>query len=175
MWCSAYCFKMNLNLSLKTAAKMCIFLSRFVLSGNLHGGTVVASYPFDDSASHQRQGHYSQSEDDSLFRYLALVYSKNHPEMKTGEPNCPDAQDETFEDGITNGAQWYDVPGKTTPFSLCSIPCLFIYLGNNQCRLISLIHILQWYFCVVLHHCLLTTLFYLLTFCYWAKSLMWDT
>uniref|UniRef100_A0A3B5M6Q8 Peptidase M14 domain-containing protein n=1 Tax=Xiphophorus couchianus TaxID=32473 RepID=A0A3B5M6Q8_9TELE len=57
---------------------------KFVLSGNLHGGTVVASYPFDDSASHPQQDFYSQSEDDSLFRYLALVYSQNHPAMKTG-------------------------------------------------------------------------------------------
>lgn len=92
-----------------------------MLSGNLHGGTVVASYPFDDSASHQRQGHYSQSEDDALFHHLALVYSQHHPTMKTGEPNCPDAQDETFKDGVTNGAQWYDVPGK---FLLCSEPSL---------------------------------------------------
>lgn len=77
---------------------------------------MVASYPFDDSASHQQQDLYSKSEDDSLFRYLALVYSKNHPVMKTGQPNCPGAKDETFKDGITNGAQWYDVPGKMIRF-----------------------------------------------------------
>lgn len=87
-------------------------LSRFVLSANLHGGTVVASYPYDDTAAHNRQGHYSKSEEDGLFRHLALVYSQNHPVMKTGEPNCPDAQGENFKDGITNGAEWYDVPGK---------------------------------------------------------------
>lgn len=97
-----------------------------MLSGNLHGGTVVASYPFDDSPSHQQQGHYSQSEDDSLFRHLALVYSHNHPVMKTGEPNCPDAMDETFKDGITNGAQWYDVPGKMISFSLFLMLCVVI-------------------------------------------------
>ena len=96
----------------KQTFQICHFLTRFVLSGNLHGGSVVASYPFDDSASHQRQGHYSQSEDDSLFRYLALVFSQNHPVMRTGEPNCPEAPEEIFKDGITNGAQWYDVPGK---------------------------------------------------------------
>lgn len=96
---------------------MGLCLLRFVLSGNLHGGTVVASYPFDDSASHQRQGYYSRSADDSLFRHLALVYSQHHAVMKTGHPNCPDDIDETFEDGITNGAKWYDVPGKMIQFS----------------------------------------------------------
>lgn len=97
----------------KTCLNLYFFcLSRFVLSGNLHGGTVVASYPFDDSALHQQQGHYSKAEDDKLFRYLASVYSQNHPGMKTGVPNCDDSPDETFENGIINGAQWYDVPGK---------------------------------------------------------------
>lgn len=86
--------------------------SSFVLSGNLHGGSVVASYPFDDTASHEQQGRYSQTEDDGLFRYLALVYSRHHPVMRSGRPNCSDAINETFKDGITNGAQWYDVQGK---------------------------------------------------------------
>lgn len=85
---------------------------RFVLSGNLHGGTVVASYPFDDSPSHAESGEYSRSPDDALFRHLALVYAQNHPIMKTGNPNCPDEPNETFKDGITNGAMWYDVAGK---------------------------------------------------------------
>lgn len=104
--------------SSSAALKICHCLSRFVLSANLHGGTVVASYPFDDSASHQQQGHYSQTEDDILFRYLALVYSHNHPVMKTGQPNCSDAMSENFKDGITNGARWYDVPGKLIHIAL---------------------------------------------------------
>ncbi|XP_070761493.1 carboxypeptidase D [Enoplosus armatus] len=107
---------------------------KFVLSGNLHGGTVVASYPFDDSASHQRQGRYSKSEDDSLFRYLALVYSQNHPVMKTGEPNCPDAMDETFKDGITNGAQWYDVPGGMQDYNYLYGNCLEITMELSCCK-----------------------------------------
>ncbi|RXM92867.1 Carboxypeptidase D [Acipenser ruthenus] len=85
---------------------------RFVLSGNLHGGSVVASYPFDDSLKHKVTGEYSPSSDDKLFRYLARSYAEHHPLMKTGEPHCPDTPDETFKDGITNGAQWYDVSGK---------------------------------------------------------------
>lgn len=107
---------------------------KFVLSGNLHGGTVVASYPFDDSPSHQQQGHYSQTEDDSLFRHLALVYSHNHPVMKTGEPNCPDAMDETFKDGITNGAQWYDVPGGMQDYNYLYGNCLEITMELSCCK-----------------------------------------
>lgn len=124
MWSHEIYFKTDLNLPFQAVSKTCHCLSRFVLSGNLHGGTVVASYPFDDSASHQRQGSYSQTADDSLFRYLAQVYSHNHPVMKTGQPNCSDDLEETFEDGIINGAQWYDVPGKMIHFSLVLIPSL---------------------------------------------------
>ncbi|XP_043974621.1 carboxypeptidase D [Gambusia affinis] len=107
---------------------------KFVLSGNLHGGTVVASYPFDDSASHQIEGFYSQSEDDSLFRYLALVYSQNHPAMKTGQPNCPGSSGETFKDGITNGASWYDVPGGMQDYNYLYGNCLEITMELSCCK-----------------------------------------
>uniref|UniRef100_A0A8C7YHB7 Carboxypeptidase D, a n=1 Tax=Oryzias sinensis TaxID=183150 RepID=A0A8C7YHB7_9TELE len=107
---------------------------KFVLSGNLHGGTVVASYPFDDSAKHQRQGFYSQSADDALFRYLALAYSQKHPVMKTGKPNCPEDSSETFEDGITNGAQWYDVPGGMQDYNYIYGNCLEITMELSCCK-----------------------------------------
>ncbi|XP_038139891.1 carboxypeptidase D [Cyprinodon tularosa] len=107
---------------------------KFVLSGNMHGGTVVASYPFDDSASHQSEGHYSQSEDDTLFRYLALVYSRNHPVMKTGQPNCPDTPEETFKDGITNGASWYDVPGGMQDYNYLYGNCLEVTMELSCCK-----------------------------------------
>ncbi|KAB0361999.1 hypothetical protein FD754_006155 [Muntiacus muntjak] len=83
--------------------------NKFVLSGNLHGGSVVASYPFDDSPEHKATGVYSKTSDDEVFRYLAKAYASNHPIMKTGAPHCPGDEDETFKDGITNGAHWYDV------------------------------------------------------------------
>ncbi|XP_072248648.1 carboxypeptidase D [Leuresthes tenuis] len=111
-----------------------ILENKFVLSGNLHGGTVVASYPFDDSESHQRQGYYSQSEDDGLFRFLALAYSQKHPVMKTGEPNCPDTPDEVFKDGITNGAKWYDVPGGMQDYNYLHGNCLEITMELSCCK-----------------------------------------
>ncbi|XP_068173763.1 carboxypeptidase D [Antennarius striatus] len=107
---------------------------KFVLSGNIHGGTVVASYPFDDSATHEQQGHYSRSPDDSLFHYLAQVYSQNHPVMKTGQPNCPDTMEETFKDGITNGAEWYDVPGGMQDYNYLHGNCLEITFELSCCK-----------------------------------------
>ena len=43
-----------------------IMSSQFVLSGNLHNGDLVASYPFDDSETHRRLS--SPSPDDPLFK-----------------------------------------------------------------------------------------------------------
>lgn len=49
----------------------------------------------------------SPSPDDPIFKYLATVYSENHPLMKNGH-EC----NETFPGGITNGAFWYELNGK---------------------------------------------------------------
>ncbi|KAK2831374.1 hypothetical protein Q7C36_016460 [Tachysurus vachellii] len=117
-----------------TAMMKWILNNKFVLSGNLHGGTVVASYPFDDSAWHTLTGVYSSSPDDALFRYLAHVYAKNHPIMKTGEPKCDGEPDETFKDGITNGAQWYDVPGGMQDYNYLKGNCLEITMELSCCK-----------------------------------------
>ena len=80
----------------------------FVLSANLHAGAVVASYPFDDSPRHRTTGFYSTAPDDQTFKYLAKTYARNHREM---HKNVRCTRADNFPGGITNGAQWYDVPG----------------------------------------------------------------
>ena len=83
--------------------------SSFVLSANLHGGALVANYPFDDSPSGDTV--YNGTPDDKLFKYLASVYSNAHPVMHIGR-KCPGNDDDTsFDQGITNGAAWYNVKG----------------------------------------------------------------
>lgn len=93
------------------AAMKLIVENPFVLSGNLHGGSVVASYPFDDTPS--GQSAYSKTPDDSVFRSLATVYARNHATMKTGNV-CPE---DNFPGGITNGAEWYSVEGGMEDFN----------------------------------------------------------
>jgi carboxypeptidase D len=57
-----------------------ILQENFVLSANLHGGSLVASYPYDETAYHT-DSTYGQSPDDSLFRYLARTYASKHLTM----------------------------------------------------------------------------------------------
>jgi len=88
----------------------------FVLSANLHGGSLVANYPYDEAANHNSK-KYSPTPDDDTFRSLALTYAKNHPRMTTAK-KC-DASDEDFskQGGITNGAAWYAFSGGLQDFS----------------------------------------------------------
>ncbi|XP_078080962.1 carboxypeptidase D-like [Mustelus asterias] len=109
--------------------------NKFVASGNLHGGSVVASYPYDDSINHNSVGYYSKSPDDEVFKYLAKSYASKHPVMKIGEPNCSnDISDETFKDGITNGAKWYDVSGGMQDYNYLQGDCFEITLELTCCK-----------------------------------------
>ena len=65
---------------------------QFVLSANLHGGALVASYPYDDTPPRKTglfRGSPVISPDDDVFRHLATTYSFNHETMYLGAPCQP--------------------------------------------------------------------------------------
>ena len=83
----------------------------FVLSANLHGGSLVANYPYDDSDT-GKDGIYTPSVDDKLFVQLAYQYARAHKNMwKTGRRCGLAAMGDAFYHGITNGAGWYHLAG----------------------------------------------------------------
>ena len=112
------------------AAMTWIVSNPFVLSANLHGGSVVASYPFDDSRAHPTYGFNSASPDDQVFRHLAHLYADNHGTMKRGNL-CPG---DNFPGGVTNGAQWYDVPGGMEDFNYLHSNCFEITMELSCCK-----------------------------------------
>lgn len=105
-----------------------IYKNPFVLSANLHGGALVASYPFDSNKDHQRTGRYSASPDDKVFRHLASTYATNHRTMSTSQ-EC-----NQFEGGITNGAFWYDVVGGMQDVNYLISNCFEITLELSCCK-----------------------------------------
>ena len=59
-----------------------------MLSGNIHGGALVASYPFDNTPNSILSSVLSTpslTPDDDVFKHLAGVYSFNHGRMFAGE------------------------------------------------------------------------------------------
>ncbi|XP_040575872.1 carboxypeptidase D [Lepeophtheirus salmonis] len=112
------------------AAMTWIVSNPFVLSGNLHGGSVVTSYPFDNSPYLSIFSKYSPAPDDTLFIQLAHIYADNHVVMKRGN-GCPG---ESFPGGITNGALWYDVPGGMEDFNYVRSNCFEITMELSCCK-----------------------------------------
>ncbi len=95
--------------------------NHFILSANLHGGALVANYPFDDTAKDFSSRPDSRTvknptEEDDVSKHLANTYSSAHRTMYKGLP-CPSYIQESFPDGITNGADWYPVTGGMQDWS----------------------------------------------------------
>ncbi|XP_066490623.1 carboxypeptidase M [Tiliqua scincoides] len=104
----------------------------FVLSANLHGGAVVASYPFDSGNSVTVTANgFSNTLDNDVFVYLARTYSDNHATMYKGH-SC--SQEINFPDGITNGYHWYPVEGGMQDYNYIWGQCFEITLELSCCK-----------------------------------------
>ncbi|XP_028400532.1 carboxypeptidase D-like [Dendronephthya gigantea] len=102
----------------------------FVLSANLHGGSLVANYPLDDYPVNSRD---SSTPDDDVFKELALTYSMNHATMHLGRA-CSGFPNEKFKLGITNGAHWYSVEGGMQDYNYFHSNCFEITLELSCCK-----------------------------------------
>lgn len=107
----------------------------FVLSASLHGGDLVANYPYDESRSGAPSSEYTASPDDATFRALALNYAHNHADMASkARSGCELNLQQHHrykkvvqfsfgkQDGVTNGAAWYSLRGGMQDFN---------YLASN--------------------------------------------
>lgn len=106
--------------------------NNFALSANLHGGDLVANYPFDSSCNYdmttgQFAQDYNKSPDDTLFQFLASSYATSHRNMSEPQSACdPESDFPAFHKGTTNGARWYSVPGGMQDFNYLMNQCFEI-------------------------------------------------
>ena len=105
----------------------------FVLSANLHGGTIVANYPYDEyftqAENESPVGQNNPTDYNDVFVALALNYSFTHTTMR----NSP-CGDEVFANGITNGAAWYPVGGGMQDINFWAFGCFEITLEISCCK-----------------------------------------
>ncbi|KAK5645310.1 hypothetical protein RI129_006610 [Pyrocoelia pectoralis] len=106
----------------------------FILSASLHGGALVANYPFDTvkELTSLPINPPSISADDDVFRHLATVYANRHPKMHFGIA-CPDGG-KNFTGGITNGAAWYPFQGGMQDFNYFKHGCMELTLEISCCK-----------------------------------------
>ncbi|XP_059494285.1 carboxypeptidase M-like [Stegostoma tigrinum] len=99
----------------------------FVLSASIHGGAVVAAYPYDNN--NLGSNNYSRSPDDDVFKYLAKMYSFNHKTMYKGNL-CK----MKFLNGVTNGAKWYRISGGMQDYNYVWGQCYELTLELSCCK-----------------------------------------
>ncbi|KAG2465902.1 CBPZ Carboxypeptidase, partial [Polypterus senegalus] len=97
----------------------------FMLSGSLHGGELVVSYPYDFSRHPEEEKMFSPTPDEQVFKLLAQSYADAHPVMSQ---KTLDRCGGSFADknGIINGALWYSFPGGMSDFNYLHTNCLEI-------------------------------------------------
>lgn len=95
----------------------------FTASASLHGGALVANYPWDGSEDKRRA--YTACPDDKTFRYMASVYSHSHRNMSLSTE---------FQEGITNGAAWYPIYGGMQDWNYIHGGCfeLTLEISDNK-------------------------------------------
>ncbi|KAK6130616.1 hypothetical protein DH2020_035591 [Rehmannia glutinosa] len=102
----------------------------FTASASLHGGALVANYPWDgtEDKSYSVQynlisviyrKNYYECPDDKTFRFLASLYSRSHYNMSLSKE---------FPGGITNGAFWYPIYGGMQDWNYIHCGCFELTL-----------------------------------------------
>lgn len=115
----------------ETQAMMRLILAEpWVLSANFHDGAVVASYPYDDYRDNQVQFGIHKTPDHEFFQHLASTYAVNHETML----NQTVCSRWWFEDGITNGADWYPLNGGMQDFNYLFSNDMEITLELSCCK-----------------------------------------
>ncbi|XP_038696670.1 carboxypeptidase SOL1 isoform X2 [Tripterygium wilfordii] len=96
---------------------------RFTASASLHGGALVANYPWD--GTHDKRKNYYGCPDDDAFRFMASLYSHSHRNMSLSKE---------FPGGITNGAYWYPIYGGMQDWNYIHAGCfeLTLEISDNK-------------------------------------------
>lgn len=106
----------------------------FVLGGNLQGGELVVTFPYDKTRSVGVVHEPSPSPDDHVFRWLAFSYASTHRLMTAAHRRVCHTEDFAKEDGAINGAAWHTAPGSMNDFSYLHTNCfeLSMFVGCDK-------------------------------------------
>ncbi|XP_043086997.1 inactive carboxypeptidase-like protein X2 [Puntigrus tetrazona] len=106
----------------------------FVLGGNLQGGELVVTFPFDRTRSVTVLREATPTADDHVFRWLAFSYASTHRLMTDASRRVCHTDDFAKEDGTINGASWHTAAGSMNDFSYLHTNCfeLSMYVGCDK-------------------------------------------
>ncbi|VDD95302.1 unnamed protein product [Enterobius vermicularis] len=100
----------------------------FVLSANLHDGSVLVNYPYDDGNTNNLVSH---TPDHEIFVRLAYSYARSHAYMWKKGPRCFPGFGGEPVTGVINGAEWYPVPGSMQDWNYVSAECFELTIEMN--------------------------------------------
>ncbi|MDP3831550.1 MAG: M14 family zinc carboxypeptidase, partial [Ignavibacteriaceae bacterium] len=96
----------------------------FVISANFHGGTEVVNYPWDT--------WYARHPDDNWFQFISHLYAD------TAQGNSPSTSYmRSYNDGITNGYDWYMVEGGRQDYMNYFANCKEVCIEISNTKLVA--------------------------------------
>ncbi len=97
-------YGVNSNQQIETARFRTIAeANNFALVANFHGGTEVVNYPWDSWTN--AYPDYRHHPDEVWYQYISHLYAD------TCQANAPSGYMNGYDDGITNGGDWYIISG----------------------------------------------------------------
>ncbi len=109
-----------------------ILSGNFVLSANFHDGAVLVNYPWDNYHGDRSRSGVFRTPDHQEFYMVSTAYSLTHPGMPNTTVACE--QWGHFEDGITNGADWYPVFGGMQDFNYLFAGTMEVTVEVSCCK-----------------------------------------